>query len=53
MVIRPIRKASLYLRHEEANRRLTNARLNGNTKDADDAYRQVVQLRKAIAELKS
>jgi DNA primase len=53
MVIRPIRKASLYLRHEEANRRLTNARLNGDAKDADDAYRQVVQLRKAIAELKS
>lgn len=53
MVIRPIRKAALYLRHEEANRRLTHARLNGDAKVADDAYRQVVQLRKSIAELKS
>jgi DNA primase len=53
MVIRPIRKAALYRRHEEANRQLAHARLNGDTAGVSKAGQLVVQLRKAIAELKS
>jgi hypothetical protein len=52
MVLRSIRKSALYRKHDEANRRLAHARLNGDTQQVDAAYQQVVQLRKAIAELK-
>ena len=52
MILRSIRKTALYRKHEEANRRLAHARLNGDTQQVDEAYQQVVQLRKAIAEIK-
>jgi len=53
MVIRQLRKFTLNCKHDEANRRLAHAKLNGDAAGAEEAYQQVVQLRKAIAELKS
>ena len=53
MIIRRLRLSALLSRHDEANRRLAHAKLNGDTAGAETAYQQVVQLRKAIAELKS
>jgi DNA primase len=52
MVLRSIRKMALYRKHEDANRRLAHARLNGDARQVDEVYREVVELRKAIAELK-
>ena len=52
MLVRLISKARLYMRHREADLRLTRAKLHGDTKAEEEANREVAGLLKEISRLK-
>jgi DNA primase len=53
MLIVPIRKAALTKSYQDANLQWNHAKLNNDKEAEEQAYRRVVELRKAISEIKS
>jgi hypothetical protein len=53
MLVRLISKARIYARHIDADLRWTHAKLNGDAGAEEQAWREVMELRKEMAKLKS